>query len=123
VSILKQAYHAIDMGQSAAENLIHRLNGKPQNDFRPSEKPMLIAFGDLDTFLVSGSTVVSSPLLAAAKEAVYQLTMARLDPPAGGGAICRVQDRAGQVLARLLPPRSYVCSDPARTLSVRIEAI
>jgi hypothetical protein len=42
---------------------------------------MLVAFGDLDTFLVAGRRVLASPALAAAKESIYQLTMAQLDPP------------------------------------------
>ena len=43
--------------------------------------PMLISFGDITTWLVAGDSVVASPLLAAAKEGVYQATMARLESP------------------------------------------
>ena len=43
--------------------------------------PMLISFGDITTWLVAGDSVVASPLLAAAKEGVYQATMARLASP------------------------------------------
>jgi hypothetical protein len=42
---------------------------------------MLISFGDITTWLVAGETAVASPLLAAAKEGVYQATMARLASP------------------------------------------
>ena len=51
------------------------------DEFAPSPKPMLVAFGDLDTFLVSGRSVIASATLAAAKELVFQLTMAQFDPP------------------------------------------
>ena len=42
---------------------------------------MLVSFGDITTWLVAGESVVASPLLAAAKEGVYQATMARLESP------------------------------------------
>ena len=77
----KQAYHALDMGKCAADNVSRWLGGRPLRRFRPAPKPMLVAFGDLDTFLVAGRRVLASPALAAAKEGIYQLTMAQLDPP------------------------------------------
>jgi NADH dehydrogenase len=49
--------------------------------FRPEPKPMLVAFGDLDTFLVRSRSVIASPSLALLKEAVFQFTMAQIDPP------------------------------------------
>ena len=48
---------------------------------------MLVAFGALDTFLIAGRSVIASPALAAAKEAIFQVTMAQLDPPLGGDAL------------------------------------
>ena len=83
----KQAYYAIQMGERAADNVLRWLGGRPLKPFRPSPKPMLVAFGDLDTFLIAGRRVVASPSLAAAKEGVYQLTMAQFDPPAGGESL------------------------------------
>lgn len=75
----KQAYHALDMGTCAARNAERLLDGRRLELFRPSPKPKLIAFGDLDCFLVAGGLAVASPALAGAKEAVYQLGMAQLD--------------------------------------------
>ncbi len=86
-SLGKQAYYAIQMGERAADNVQRSLRGRPLRAFRPSPKPMLVAFGDLDTFLIAGRRVVASPSLAAAKEGVYQLTMARVDPPSGGESL------------------------------------
>ena len=77
----KQAYYAMQMGECAAENAVRALHRRALRSFTPSAKPMLIAFGDLDTFLVSGRAVIASPALAAVKEAVFQLTMAQIDPP------------------------------------------
>ena len=77
----KQAYYAMQMGVTAAENAARILTGRAPRNFRPSRKPVLIAFGDLDTFLLSGRSVVASPALAAVKEAVFQVTMAQFDPP------------------------------------------
>lgn len=117
----KQAYHAIDMGRCAASNLMRLLDGKSPQAFRPSPKPMLLAFGDIDTFLVSGSRVIASPLLASAKEGVFQATMAGLDPPRSGRALHRLRERAGQGLARLLPAGGEAWTDLARMFSVRID--
>jgi NADH dehydrogenase FAD-containing subunit len=83
----KQAYYAMQMGVAAAENAARVLAGRAPRNFRPSRKPVLIAFGDLDTFLLSGRTVVASPALAAVKEAVFQVTMAQLDPPLGADSL------------------------------------
>jgi len=77
----KQAYHALDMGKCAADNVSRWLGGRSLRRFRAAPKPTLVAFGDLDTFLVAGRRVLASPALAAAKESIYQLTMAQLDPP------------------------------------------
>ena len=83
----KQAYYALQMGIRAAENVERRLAGRRLRDFRPSAKGMLVAFGALDTFLIAGRSVIASPALAAAKEAIFQVTMAQLDPPLGGDAL------------------------------------
>ncbi len=80
-ALAKQAYHAMQAGQFAADNAVRFLAGRRLREFIPIPKPMLVAFGDLDTFLVSGRAVIASPTLAAAKEAVFQLTMAQADPP------------------------------------------
>jgi len=77
----KQAYYAMQMGECAADNAARALAGRALRAFAPSRKPMLIAFGDLDTFLVSGRAVIASPALAAVKEGIFQLTMAQIDPP------------------------------------------
>jgi NADH dehydrogenase len=77
----KQAYFAMQMGRCAADNARRWLAGRPTRPFRPAPKPMLVAFGDLDTFLVRGRTVIASPTLASVKEAVFQFTMAEIDPP------------------------------------------
>jgi len=61
---------------------------------------MLVAFGDLDTFLVSGRSVIASPTLAAAKEAVFQLTMAQIDPPTGAAQLRALTNRVARVVRR-----------------------
>lgn len=76
----KQAYHAIDMGALAAANVQRWLAGQALRRFRPAPKPVLIAFGDLQTYLVAGRTVVASKLLAGAKEGIYQWFMAQREP-------------------------------------------
>jgi NADH dehydrogenase len=102
--LAKQAYYALQMGECAAGNLRRALAGRPLRAFEPDAKPMLVAFGDLDTFLVTGRGVVASPALAAAKEAVLQLTLAQLDPPLRPAALAGLTARlAGAAGALALP--------------------
>lgn len=75
----KQAYHALDMGASAGKNVIRQSTGQPLTPFTPSAKPMLVAFGDLDTFLIAGKTVMAGAALGALKEAVFQMVMTEFD--------------------------------------------
>jgi len=53
----KQAYHALDMGKCAADNVSRWLAAGRCVGFRAAPKPVLVAFGDLDTFLVAGRRV------------------------------------------------------------------
>ncbi len=92
----KQAYNAIDMGAHVAANLTLHLAGRPLTPFKPAPKPLLIAFGDLQTYLVAGRSVLASKVLAGAKEGVYQLFMSQMAPgnaltalPAAGGRLWR----------------------------------
>jgi len=100
----KQAFYAMQMGEWAAGNVERLLRGRALRDFVPSPKPMLVTFGDLDTFMVAGRTVVASPALAAAKEAVYQLTMAQLDSPLRAGAVQSATRRLAAAAGRLALP-------------------
>ena len=96
--LAKQAYYAMQMGQFAAVNAMRALAGRRLREFIPVPKPMLVAFGDLDTFLVSGRSVIASPTLAAAKEAVFQLTMAQIDPPIGAAQLRALTGRVARVV-------------------------
>jgi NADH dehydrogenase len=100
----KQAYYAMQMGECAANNVVRALEGRRLRNFRPSRKPMLVAFGDLDTFLVSGKSVVASPALAAAKEAIFQVTMARLDPSFSVASVRRGASRLVRAAEELALP-------------------
>ena len=102
--IVKQAYHAIDMGRHAAGNILRRRRSEPLLRFVPAAKPALVAFGDLDTFLIAGSRVVASPALAAAKEAVFQLTIAGFDAVGSAAGLRRASARARRALGALLLP-------------------
>jgi NADH dehydrogenase len=110
----KQAYYAMQMGECAAENVVRALEGRRLRNFSPSRKPMLVAFGDLDTFLVSGKAAVSSPALAAAKEAIFQLTMARLDPSFSAAAVRRGASRLVRAAEELALPALTAGSDRRR---------
>ena len=79
--VRKQAYHAMAMGEVAGDNISRLLEDRPLKRFCPAPMPMLVSFGDITTWLVVGDYAVASPVLAAAKEGVYQATMARLASP------------------------------------------
>jgi NADH dehydrogenase FAD-containing subunit len=100
----KQAYYAMQMGECAAGNAVRALAGRELRPFRPSRKPMLVAFGDLDTFLVSARSVIASPGLSVVKEAVFQLTMAEIDPPLNAPALRDSTARLGSAARKLALP-------------------
>jgi NADH dehydrogenase len=102
--LAKQAYYALQMGACAADNVERLIAGRRLLPFEPSPKPMLIAFGDLDTFLVAGRRVLASPALAAAKEAVLQVTMSQLDPPLGAASVAGLAGRLAGATGGLLLP-------------------
>lgn len=79
----KQAFNAIDMGAVAAQNVTRWLADENLKDFKAPATPLLLAFGDLQTYLVAGKTVLASKTLAGAKEGVYQLFMAQTAPQPG----------------------------------------
>jgi NADH dehydrogenase len=119
--IAKQAYHAIDMGRHAATNIRRSLAGERTLAFEPSDKPMLIAFGDIDTFLVTESKVVASPALAAAKEAVFQATIAGFDRLGSASGMLRAGARGLHAIGELLVPKLSSWGEATRSLSVQIE--
>ncbi|BDX06512.1 NAD(P)/FAD-dependent oxidoreductase [Planctobacterium marinum] len=69
----KQSYYAQEMGKIAGVNALRLLSGKPLTSFSPKVKPVLLSFGDMNTYLVSGELVLASPALVSMKEALYQL--------------------------------------------------
>jgi NADH dehydrogenase len=77
--LAKQAYHALDMGACAARNVERRLADRSLYPLQPSNKPMLISFGDLSCFLAAGSFVLAGPALGALKEAIFEVGMTQLD--------------------------------------------
>jgi NADH:ubiquinone reductase (non-electrogenic) len=74
----KQASIALDMGPHAAINISRFCAKKSLKRFKFKNKPVLLSLGDINTYFIQGSLVLASPVLAAAKEAVYQFYMARL---------------------------------------------
>jgi NADH dehydrogenase FAD-containing subunit len=104
-AVPKQAFHALEMGECAAANVRRAAAGRALRRYRPSRTPLLVAFGDLDTFLVAGRSVVATPALAAGKEAVYQVTMAQIDPPSNVHALGQLASRVIGVTRRLAPSR------------------
>lgn len=93
-AIGKQAYNAIDMGALAAANAACFLAGRTLKPFKPAAKTVLVAFGDLQTYLVAGRTVLASKVLAGAKEGVYQAFMSQMTP---GGVLTTLPAATGRL--------------------------
>ncbi|WOJ97179.1 FAD-dependent oxidoreductase [Congregibacter brevis] len=102
--INKQAYHALDMGRCIAENIKRCENKKSLRRYKPSDKPTLLAFGDLDSVLISDRLTLAGPPLAAAKEAVFAAVMAQLDVRAPGVKLDAALGRGKQATEQLLWP-------------------
>lgn len=116
----KQAYHALDMGAHAAGNIERMLAGRALRPFAPSEKPMLVSFGDRDTFLIGKETALAGAPLSGAKEAVYQLVMAKLDARRGVGGWMQLLRRSGKGLIDLAGTNLSSPAAVARSLNLRI---
>ncbi len=111
--IRKQAYYAMDMGEVAGDNIARFLEGRQLRTFRAKPMPMLISFGDITTWLVVGEAAFASPVLAAAKEGVYQATMARLASPHApleysAGIVSRAVVATQRLLLPQLSPRKLL---------------
>lgn len=116
----KQAYYAMQMGAHAAETVLRVLRGEAPRPFQPAAKPMLLAFGDLDTYLVAGRLVVAAPALALLKEAVFQVTMAQIDPPATAAALGALERRLAAAIADGTLSPSQVLVALARLPALRV---
>jgi len=103
--VQKQAFHALEMGEWAAANVRRAAAGRALRRYRHSRTPLLVAFGDLDTFLVAGRSLVANPVLAVGKEAVFQVTMAQIDPPSSVQALGQLASRVIGVTRRLAPSK------------------
>ena len=100
-ALAKQSYHAMAMGECAADNLERWLSDRRMRALRAPPDVKLIAFGDIDTFLQVGERVFAGPGLAAAKEGIFQLQMARQDKFLSPAGFLRGQQRYLGALAQL----------------------
>lgn len=107
--VSKQAYHALDMGKTAAENISRHHSGKSLTAFQPSSKPMLVSFGDLDAFLIYNKTVFAGVALNLLKEAVFQLTMNTMDP---SGFLLKAYHASGRLGSSALTMASFLSFTP-----------
>jgi NADH dehydrogenase FAD-containing subunit len=98
------------MGKTAAENILRLHADKPPKDFKPSGKPMLVSFGDMDAFLIDPRLVVAGPALGLLKEAVFQLVMTELDP---SGLFLKAIHSTGRVSNATLKLASAMSISPA----------
>jgi len=118
----KQAYHALDMGVGAARNAARRLANRDLKPFHPAGKPTLIAFGNRSCFLCTRRLVLAGPALAAAKEAVFGLVMARLDGRPLDQKLLRMASRADRATRRVLWPSVSSLSALRRQSRIRVLA-
>jgi NADH dehydrogenase len=110
-AVARQAYNAIDMGALAAANAVRFLGGRALQPFKPAPKPVLVAFGDLQTYLVAGRTVLASQVLAAAKEGVHQAFMLQMAPSGVVEALPAAAGRLWQSWRQLALPQLLSLAD------------
>ncbi len=116
----KQAYHAIDMGVCAAENIIRLNAGKAVKSFKPSGKPTIVSFGDLDAFVIVGNTVIAGSALNGLKEVVFQMIMTEFDPSGLVMKALHLSNRAGRMSLRKGLPLALSPSAMLKLKNVRI---
>ena len=122
VRLPKQSSMAIDMGLHAANNINRFLAKQSLRPFSGHIKPVLLSLGDINTYFIQGNLVLASPLLASAKEAVYQFWMARLsallplDQGIAGIAGRLVLSTEKLLLAEVLKARPRVLLDRSKRL-------
>lgn len=90
--VTKQAFHAIEMGRMAAENTERLLEGKPMKPYKPSNRPQLVTFGDMDAFMIFDGFAISSSLLGAAKEVLFTMGVLQMSPPRNAKDVVRHLD-------------------------------
>lgn len=116
----KQAYHALDMGKCAAENILRLMTGHSLQRFNASSKPQLISFGDLDAYMITESTVVGGAALNVLKEAVFQMVMAQFDPAFLPFKIFHISERAATAGFEMALPMLFSPESLARLKNIRI---
>lgn len=117
----KQAYHALAMGACAADNTERLLRGRRLKRFKPGPELSLISLGDLDTYLVLGQRILAAgPVIAPAKELVFQANMALLDPPLGFSPALDVSARYWQSLQKLLLPTVWPPASISQLTDLRL---
>ena len=116
----KQAYHAIDMGVCAAENIIRLDAGKAVKPFKPSGKPTIVSFGDLDAFVIVGKIVIAGSALNGLKEVVFQMIMTEFDPSGLVMKALHLSNRAGKMSLRKGLPLALSPSAMLKLKNVRI---
>jgi len=116
----KQAYHAIDMGVCAADNIIRLNSGKAVKPFKPSGKPTIVSFGDLDTFVIAGKTVIAGSALNSLKEVVFQMIMTEFDPSGLVMKALHLSNRTGKMSLRKGLPLALSPSAMLRLKNIRI---
>ena len=112
--------YALDMGEHVARNIQRTGAGRKPIRFRPSDKPMLVSFGDLDCFLIAGKLVVAGAPLSAGKEAVFEAVMAQLDRRALPMRALHALQRGDRAARELLWPKLSSWKALRRQSQVRV---
>lgn len=81
---------------------------------------MLIAFGDLDTYLVAGKNVLASQALAGAKEGVFQLFMSQMAPCSVLQSLPAARERLWQSWRQLAWPQLLSLAEMPRLADRRV---
>lgn len=101
---VRRSFHTVEMGKATAQNVERLLAGKNLHDLAPTQKMQLVTFGDLDTFMIYKDFALSSGVLGAAKEAIYNLGLLQMAPPKSGKDLLHSLDLLQKSVRRVYLP-------------------
>ena len=121
----KQAYFAMETGETAAENVLRMLKGRPLKRFFKIQKPYVYSFGDLSCFLIFHDLVIAGAPIALLKESIFRITIEGIRAGHSVQSMLKLIDQlfpkyianaATNVKAFLANPVKYVLNPPVEVL-------
>ena len=103
--LAKQASIAMDLGEHVGRNINAYCKGSALSRVSIGDKPILLTLGNINTYFIYQNLVLASPTLASAKEAVYQLYMAKLSN------MLPMEQKISGIFSRLLSTEKLILAE------------